>query len=337
MVAAPPAASGAEALSASTCNSQAAVVDSSALQSAAGGRGGNGGTGGTGGAGGDGGPGAAARTNCGITLGNGGSGGAGGQGGSGGNGGGGSGGPSVALARIGTSLATTRSSSLAHGDGGAAGAHGSAGAGQSGTVLPDGSPATDFDGDGITDASDECVDITRGTDGDGCPDRAAALADQDGDGVPNDGRDKCPSTKAVTDGNFDGCSDITPTVTATATATVTVTPPPPPPPPPPPVLVNATLSSDFKAFRTYTKYRRLTLKRVPRGAKVTVTCKGKRCPSRRFTSTRSGSVKLAKFVKKKLRPGTTLTIRVTKAGAIGKQFVIKIRTGRPKLTVTQIT
>jgi hypothetical protein len=115
-------------------------------------------------------------------------------------------------------------------------------------------------------------------------------------------------------------------------------PPPPPPPPPPPVVVNATLSSSYKAFKTFTRYTRLTLKRVPRGAKVTVTCKGKRCPSRRFTSTRSGSVKLTKFVKKKLRPGTTLTIRVTKPGALGKQFVIKIRKGaRPKLTIRQLT
>ena len=48
---------------------------------------------------------------------------------------------------------------------------------------------------------------------------------------------------------------------------------------------------------------------------MTVTCKGKRCPTRRFTSTRSGNVKLAKFAKKKLRPGTKLTIRVTKPGA----------------------
>ena len=116
--------------------------------------------------------------------------------------------------------------------------------------------------------------------------------------------------------------------------------PNPNPNPPPPVkeIVNATLSSDFKAFRSYTRYRVLTLRRVPTGARVTVACKGKRCPTRRFTSTRSGNVKLAEFVKKKLRAGTKLTIRVTKPNAIGKQFVIQIRKGkRPKLTVTQIT
>jgi Thrombospondin type 3 repeat len=72
-----------------------------------------------------------------------------------------------------------------------------------------GSPATDFDGDGITDASDACVEIPRGADGngDGCPDRAAALPDTDGDGVPNSA-DACPSTPAGgTDANADGCPD----------------------------------------------------------------------------------------------------------------------------------
>jgi hypothetical protein len=77
---------------------------------------------------------------------------------------------------------------------------------------------------------------------------------------------------------------------------------------------------------------------VPKGATVTVSCKGKRCPARRFTSRRSGNVKLGRFVKKKLGAGTTLTIRVTKPGAIGKQFVIKFRKGaRPKLTIRQLT
>jgi hypothetical protein len=125
------------------------------------------------------------------------------------------------------------------------------------------------------------------------------------------------------------------------TTTSSSPPPPPPPPPTPPTepqeIVNATLSSGFKAFRGYTRYSRLVLKRVPKGATVAVTCKGKKCPAKRFTSKRSGNVKLAKFAKKKLRAGTTLTIRVTKPGAIGKQFVITIRRGKvPKLRISQI-
>ena len=80
------------------------------------------------------------------------------------------------------------------------------------------------------------------------------------------------------------------------------------------------------------------VKGVPAGATVSLTCKGKKCPARSFKKTRAGNVKLAKFVKKKLRAGTTLTIRVTKPGAIGKQFVIKIRKGkRPTLKNAQIS
>ena len=45
----------------------------------------------------------------------------------------------------------------------------------------------------------------------------------------------------------------------------------------------------------------------------------------------------SKFVKKKLRAGTRLTIRITKPGAVGKQFVIRIRAGkRPTLKISQI-
>jgi hypothetical protein len=112
---------------------------------------------------------------------------------------------------------------------------------------------------------------------------------------------------------------------------------------PPPIteilkqILNPTLSTDFDAFKGYTRYKRLVVKRVPKGATVTVKCKGKKCPARSFKKTRAGNVKLTKFVKKKLRVGTTLTIRVTKPGAIGKQFVIKIRRGkRPLLKITQI-
>jgi hypothetical protein len=95
-------------------------------------------------------------------------------------------------------------------------------------------------------------------------------------------------------------------------------------------IVNAALSSDYDAFRKYTRFKRLALRNVPAGAKVTVTCKGKKCPAKR-------SRELSKFAKKKLGVGTNLTIRVTKPGAIGKQFVIKIRSNkRPGLKISQI-
>jgi hypothetical protein len=102
-------------------------------------------------------------------------------------------------------------------------------------------------------------------------------------------------------------------------------------------IINSTLSSDYLAYAGYTRYSRLVVNGVPAGARVTVKCKGRKCPVKSFRSTKAGSVKLARFIKKKLRAGTTLTIRVTKPGTIGKQFVIKIRKGkRPTVKVTQI-
>jgi hypothetical protein len=102
-------------------------------------------------------------------------------------------------------------------------------------------------------------------------------------------------------------------------------------------VVNTTISTRSDAFKRYTIFHRLTLNGVPAGAKVTVTCKGKKCPAKRFSSTRKGALKLKKFTKKKLRVGVKLTIRVTKDGAIGKQFVITIRKHKkPTLKITQI-
>ena len=108
-------------------------------------------------------------------------------------------------------------------------------------------------------------------------------------------------------------------------------------PPPARPVINALLSSDYKAFRKHTIYKRLVVTNVPSGAKVSVTCKGKKCPTKSFTKTGNGNVKLAKFLKKKLRAGTKLTIRVTKEGSIGKQFVLQIRKAkRVKVTISQI-
>jgi hypothetical protein len=76
-------------------------------------------------------------------------------------------------------------------------------------VFPLGGGPTDFDGDGITDAVDACVEVPRAADGngDGCPDRPAALPDTDGDGIPNSA-DACDTTPAgPTDANEDGCPD----------------------------------------------------------------------------------------------------------------------------------
>ena len=329
-------------------NSEAAVVDGSALQAGNGGAGGAGGTGGNGGAGGDGGAGGVARTTCGLTLGNGGAGGPGGPGGSGGNGGGGSGGPSVALIRLGTAGSTVAASTLEFGAGGAAGARGGAQAGQAGTSIPAGASVTDFDGDGITDAGDACVEIPRGTDGngDGCPDRAAALADGDGDGVPNDGRDACPSQASTgADADQDGCTDAasTPTNTTTTPTTTdgtTTTPATPGTVDETPTgdaldrISSLRLGTRFRATRRWTTFSRLRARGVPAGSTVRATCKPKRrsqrkmCPRAFSKRNASGVVAITGFTKRRLPVGAVITITVTKPGAIGAAKVLLIRSGR---------
>ena len=92
-----------------------------------------------------------------------------------------------------------------------------------------------------------------------------------------------------------------------------------------------------RSFRRYTVLRQLVLKRVPAGATITVTCKGRRAPPGRCEAHGRGTVKLAKFANRKLRAGTRLTIQVTKPGFIGKRFVITIRRNKaPTLAISQI-
>jgi hypothetical protein len=66
--------------------------------------------------------------------------------------------------------------------------------------------------------------------------------------------------------------------------------------------------------------------RAPRGARITVRCKGRGCPARRWARTAS-LTRIARF--QAALPGATrLIISVTKAGRIGKHTVIVIRRGK---------
>jgi hypothetical protein len=108
----------------------------------------------------------------------------------------------------------------------------------------------------------------------------------------------------------------------------------------PPIVkpfVNSSVMSGFRLVGRFTVFRQLVLKRVPAGATITVTCKGSRCPARSLRRHGRGTVRLAKFARRKLRPGTRLTIQVTKPGFIGKRFVFTIRRGKaPTLAISQI-
>jgi hypothetical protein len=102
------------------------------------------------------------------------------------------------------------------------------------------------------------------------------------------------------------------------------------------VLVNL----HYQAFRRFTRLGSIKVKRVPRGATVRATCQIKRhkCPRkarRHFVKRHArGTVSLNKRYRRvRLRPGTRLTIRVTKPHFIGDVKIVRIRRGRaPTIT-----
>jgi hypothetical protein len=101
----------------------------------------------------------------------------------------------------------------------------------------------------------------------------------------------------------------------------------------------ATLSRSFARFPTNTVLTRLEVKNVPAGSRVKATCKfkKKKCPRKArkaFTKRNArGTVALKKFTRVPLRPGTKITVRVTKPGFIGAVKILTIRKGKdPSVT-----
>ncbi len=95
--------------------------------------------------------------------------------------------------------------------------------------------------------------------------------------------------------------------------------------------VTAPVSNQWAFARRYTQVVRLLVRQVPADAKVRVTCAGKGCPFKsKSPKVKRGQVKLHKlFGKRKLKPGATITIRITQPDAIGKVVRYKIRRGKP--------
>jgi len=86
-----------------------------------------------------------------------------------------------------------------------------------------------------------------------------------------------------------------------------------------------------KSTKKFTRFTALQVKALPVRSTLKVTCKapkGKKCPGgKTFTKNNAfGTVNLKKWVKKKLRAGTKLTARVTKAGNfIGAVKILTVR------------
>ena len=77
-----------------------------------------------------------------------------------------------------------------------------------------------------------------------------------------------------------------------------------------------------------TKFKSLRVTEAPAGARVLVSCTGKRkgCPKpREFTTSSKGSVSLTRMFRKRLRVGAVIDVAVTTPNAVGKVRRLKIR------------
>jgi hypothetical protein len=172
----------------------------------------------------------------------------------------------------------------------------------------------DTDSDGVANVDDRCP-TTRGLA------TLRGCADGDGDGVA-DPDDRCRSQNArARDVNRDGCLD------ATAIR-----------------RLDRTVLEDFGGFATAFTYKitKFSIVGVPKGARISAKClkpkrRGKRrsCGSQTISkATLSGSSgpkaqaaktrKLKRFIGKRLRRGSTITVRVTATRAIGRYIRITI-------------
>jgi hypothetical protein len=102
-----------------------------------------------------------------------------------------------------------------------------------------------------------------------------------------------------------------------------------------PAKLAATIRNKWKARHGRVWVSSLSVVEAPEGARVEVTCKGKRCPFKRRTATvnAKGSAYLKKYFKRKLRPKLTIEVRVTYPNTIGR--VGRFRIKRPDIPSMQ--
>jgi hypothetical protein len=147
-----------------------------------------------------------------------------------------------------------------------------------------------------------------------CDGRDEGNFDRDGDGIPrpqdcndanpsiNPGRLEIPGNDV--DENCDGVAAPFPTV-------------------------GATISADWQYSRRFTRNRRIVVKGVPSGGRVTVSCRGKGCPSRMpRVRVRRNRATITALRGRKLRVGAVVEVRVTASQMTGKVKRYTIRRGR---------
>jgi putative metal-binding protein len=97
-----------------------------------------------------------------------------------------------------------------------------------------------------------------------------------------------------------------------------------------PARVGGTVASVFRASSKGVRVLRLRVRDAPAGARITIRCLGRRCRfERRKSKVRAnGTANLRRLVRRRLRPRTTLEVRITASNSIGKVVRYPIRRGR---------
>jgi hypothetical protein len=181
----------------------------------------------------------------------------------------------------------------------------------------------DNDGDGLIDyPQDPGCDSARDNDETDPPPPAAQCAD----GIDNDGDGKIdladPGCVNSTDNDE---TDPPPPVFVSVPATPAATPSGP------------RFLSPFPIVRVRGRLRPhgvtidLLNVRAPRGSRIEVRCRGRRCPRRRQVRRARPSAMRFRAFERTLPAGVMLEVFVTRSGRIGKYVSFKIRAGRPPL------
>jgi hypothetical protein len=94
-----------------------------------------------------------------------------------------------------------------------------------------------------------------------------------------------------------------------------------------PAKIAATIKNKWKAKNGRVWVSAMSVLEAPEGARVEVSCKGRRCPFKRRTATvnAKGNAYLLKFFKRKLRPKMTIEVRVTYPNSIGRVGRFRIK------------
>ena len=94
-----------------------------------------------------------------------------------------------------------------------------------------------------------------------------------------------------------------------------------------PAKILAVVANTWSWSRQGTRVLKLTVRDAPPQATVELRCRGKRCgkPKRRVAVGGDGGVRLARFLPRRLRPGTRVEVRVIAPNAIGKVVRYRVR------------